>query len=299
MITRLGSWVPALLLCVAGATQAETVTLTREDLTLNANLEAAQENWKDGPVLLITHGTLGHGRMEIIATLQALFAEQGISSLAPTLSLGLDDRQGMYDCAAPHAHKHTDALDEIGLWRDWLKVQGVQDIVLVGHSRGGNQTAWFAAERPEPAVRGVVLIAPATWSGVATEADYRKRYGTDLASVLTQAQKRVEADQGGAWMEKTGFLYCADAKVQAQSFVSYYTPDRRLDTPSLLADIDVPVLVFAGSADDVVPDVAEKVGPLADGTRIRLQVIDGADHFFRDLYADEVVEATRAFIEAL
>lgn len=298
MIARLGSWM-LVLLCAAGAAQAENVTLKHGDLTLNANLEAAQENWQTGPVLLITHGTLGHGRMEIIAALQALFAEQGISSLAPTLSLGLSDRQGMYDCAAPHAHKHTDALDEIGLWRDWLKVQGVQEIVLAGHSRGGNQTAWFAAERPEPAVRGVVLIAPATWTEAAAEADYRKRYATDLATVLTRAQQLVEAGEGGAWMEKTGFLYCADAKVQAQSFASYYTPDQRLDTPSLLGDIEVPVLVFAGSTDDVVPDVAEKVEPMADGTRIRLEVIDGADHFFRDLYADEVVEATRAFIDAL
>lgn len=298
MNARLGSWMLALL-CAAGAAQAENVTLKHGDLTLNANLEAAQENWQEGPMLLVTHGTLGHGGMEIIATLQSLFAEQGISSLAPTLSLGLDDRRGMYDCAAPHAHKHTDALDEIGLWRDWLKVQGVQEIVLVGHSRGGNQTAWFAAERPEPAVRGVVLIAPATWSEAYAEADYRKRYSTDLATVLTRAQKLVESGKGETWMEKTGFLYCADAKVQAQSFVSYYTPDQRLDTPSLLADIEVPVLVFAGSADDVVPDVAEKVEPMADGQRIRLEVIDGADHFFRDLYADEVVEATRAFIDAL
>ncbi|MFA7592610.1 MAG: alpha/beta hydrolase [Thiohalobacteraceae bacterium] len=298
MMARLGSWILALV-CIAGTVQAENVQLQHGDLTLNANLAAAQEGWQDGPVLLITHGTLGHNGMEIIATLQDLFAEQAISSLAITLSLGLDDREGMYDCAVPHTHQHTDALDEIGLWRDWLKTQGVREIILVGHSRGGNQTAWFAAERPEPAVRGVVLIAPATWSEAAANAEYRQRYATELAAVLTSAQQRVDTGKGDTWLEPTGFLYCADAQVQARTFTSYYTPDHRLDTPILLGDIDVPVLVIAGSADEVVPDVAEKVGPLADGQRIRLEVIEGADHFFRDLYADDVVEAARSFIDTL
>jgi hypothetical protein len=30
--------------------------------------------------------------------------------------------------------------------------------------------------------------------------------------------------------------------------------------------------------------------------RIRLQVIDGADQFFRDLYADEVADAVQALL---
>ncbi len=36
-----------------------------------------------------------------------------------------------------------------------------------------------------------------------------------------------------------------------------------------------------------------------DGKHIRLVVIDGADHYFRDLYADELVEHAKAFIESL
>jgi pimeloyl-ACP methyl ester carboxylesterase len=278
---------------------AEEVKIEFSGLKLNANLEAAQEQWQDGPVLLITHGTLAHNGMEIIATLQGLFAEQGLSSLAINLSLGLDDRHGMYDCAVPHTHRHTDALDEIGVWLDWLKTQGVKQVVLVGHSRGGDQTAWFAAERPDPAVMGVMLVAPMTWSETYARSDYQKRFKSELAPVLKRAEDLVAAGKGAAWLEKTGFIYCPDAKVHAQAFMSYHAPDERLDTPGLLPRIKVPVLVFAGTEDDVVPDVAEKVAPLADGKHIRMQVIDGADHFFRDLYADEVVEHASAFIESL
>lgn len=286
---------------VAGPVSASTeeIKLEHAGLTLNANLESAQDKWQDGTVFLITHGTLAHNGMEIIATLQSLLAEQGLTSLAPTLSLGLDDRHGMYDCAVPHTHKHTDALDEIGVWLDWLKKQGVKKVILVGHSRGGNQTAWFAAERLDPVVKGVLLVAPMTSSEAYARADYQKRFDTDLGPVLKRAEDLVKAGKGSEWMEKTGFIYCPDAKVQAQAFVSYHAPEARLDTPTLLPRIKVPVLVIAGTDDEVVPDVAEKTTPQADDKRIRLEVIDGADHYFRDLYADELVEHARAFIESL
>lgn len=275
------------------------IKLEHAGLTLNANLVAAQDDWQDGTVVLVTHGTTGHYGMEIIATLQSLLAEQGLTSLAPNLSLGLDDRHGAYDCAVPHKHRHTDALDEIGVWVDWLKTKGVKDLVLLGHSRGGNQTAWFAAERPDPAVSGLVLVAPATWSEAYAKSDYRKRFATELDPLLKRAEALVAAGKGDEWMEDTDFLYCPEAKVQAQSFLSYHAPEPRMDTPSLLDDVEVPVLVIAGTEDEVVPDVAEKVEPYADGKRVRLEVIDGADHFFRDLNADELVEFVKAFVDGL
>lgn len=283
----------------AGHAGAEEIQLEHAGLTLNANLSPAQDAWQDGTVLLITHGTLAHNGMEIVTTLQGLLAEQGITSLAPTLSLDLDDRHGMYDCAVPHTHKHTDALDEIGVWLDWLKTQGAKNVVLVGHSRGGDQTAWFAAERLDPVIKGVLLVAPMTWSETYAQADYRKRFNTDLGPVLKRAENLVNAGKGSAWMEKTGFIYCPDAKVQAQAFVSYHAPEPRLDTPTLLSRIKVPVLIFAGTEDEVVPDIAEKATPQTDGERVRLVVIDGADHFFRDLYVDELVEHAKTFSEGL
>lgn len=43
----------------------------------------------------------------------------------------------------------------------------------------------------------------------------------------------------------------------------------------------------------------EIIGRLAYGTKIRLQVIDGADRYFRDRYADDMVEHAKVFIESL
>lgn len=247
-------------------------------------------------VVLLTHGTLAHNGMELIANLQKAMAERGVSSLAITLGLGIDKRQGMFDCAAPHRHRHEDAVEEIGAWLGWLKGEGAAKITLMGHSRGGNQTAWFAAERLDPAVKSVVLLAPATWSAKGRDAGYEKSYKKPLKPVLDRAAALVSSGKGGEMMQGVDFLYCPAAAVSAETFVSYYKSEPRMDTPALLPKIKVPVLVIAGSEDKVVEGLPEAVEPIADGEKVSLAVIDGADHFFLDLYAEDVAEMVASFV---
>ena len=287
----------ALLLALSGtAPGAEEVTLTHGGLTLNANLETTGADWQKGPVVLMTHGTLAHGRMEIMQSLQAALKDRGISSLAITLSLGLDNRHGMYECATPHTHKHNDAIGEIGAWLGWLQSQGVGKVALLGHSRGGNQTARFAVTHPDAPVTAVILIAPQTWSEDDAAADYEKRYDKELAPLVARGRQLDAEGKGDSLLDHVDFIYCADTTATAAAFVSYYAPDERMDTPHLIPEIQAPVLVVAGSEDDVVKDLVEKVQPLVDGQRVSLTLVDGADHFFRDLYADEVADAVQALV---
>jgi len=286
----------ALLLALGASAAAEEVTLPHGGLTLNANLETAGTDWKQGPVVLMTHGTLAHGRMEIMEGLQAALKDRGISSLSITLSLGLDKRRGMYDCATPHRHKHTDAVDEIGAWLGWLRSQGVAKVALLGHSRGGNQTARFAATHTDAPITAVILVAPQTWDQAYATEDYQKRYGKELGPLVKRARQLEVEGKGDTLLAHLDFVYCPDTSATAAAFVSYYAVDGRMDTPRLIPEIKVPVLVVAGSEDDTVKGLVEKVQPLADEQRVKLTVIDGADHFFRDLYADEVADAVQALL---
>lgn len=285
-----------LLFGSSSALLAEEVELKYKGLTLNANLESAGDTWPKGPVLLMTHGTLAHNGMEIMATLQELFAERGISSLAHTLSLGLDNREGMYDCAVPHRHLHSDAQDEIGAWLGWLKEQGAEKVFLLGHSRGGSQVAQFAVENQDPAVSGLILIAPQTLAPGEPGRDYAKRYKKDLAPLLAEAGAKVAAGEPQALMGPIDFVYCPDTQASAAAFVSYHSDDPNQDTPGLLPKVPVPALVFGGTVDKVNPKVIERIEPLADGSKIQLKVIEGADHFFRDLYAEELADAVQEFV---
>lgn len=289
---------PFLLLLFSFNLQAEEQKLQHEGLTVSANLEAASDDWQQGPVVLLTHGTLAHNRMEIVVTMQELLAERGITSLAINLSLGLSERTGMYDCTVPHTHKHTDALDEIGLWLNWLKEQGVKKVILAGHSRGGNQTAWFVAERDEAAIKKVILIAPQVWSEEKDSKGYQERYNQPLAPVLAKAQKLVAAGKANTMMKPVDFIYCADTSASAEAFVNYYTPDERMDTPTLIKQINKPVMVFIGSEDMVVKGLKEKMANISDKANLSYEIIDGADHFFLDLYAEEVADMSEEFIGA-
>jgi len=276
---------------------AEDVTLQGSSgLSLNANLELADGKTMADGIVLLTHGTLAHHKMEIIVALQDALKQRGISSLAPTLSLGVSNRTGMYDCAVPNTHKHSDALVEIGEWLSWAKQKGATDIVLAGHSRGGNQTAWFAAREPDEAVSKVVLIAPATYDAVKEAQAFEKNHNRVLKDALVEAKALVEAGKGGAMLKGMGVLYCPGADVTAASFVSYYQADDRMHTPNLMGMIGKPTLVIAGTEDTVVEGLIDATKPLSDAGKVELVVIDGADHFFRDLYAEDVADAIEAFI---
>lgn len=295
MMVRTISILILVLVVAAQGAYAEEVKLQQGQLILNANLDKA-EDWPAGPTVLITHGTLSHNKSEIMTALQELFLENGVSSLAINLGLGLNDRHGPYDCNTLHTHKHEEAVDEIGTWLGWLKKQDVTQVALLGHSRGGNQTAWFAAEHDDPVIKKVILVAPQTWSPEYAAQSYENNYGKPLAPILKNAESLVAAGKSKTAMENTDFIYCKDTTASAETVVSYYAPDPRKDTPYLLPKIKKPILVFAGTEDQVVKGLGEKLAPLAEAGDIELEVIDGADHFFRDLYVEDLVDRAVEFM---
>jgi pimeloyl-ACP methyl ester carboxylesterase len=277
---------------MAGVAAAGEVTLRHQGLTLNAEFDAGSPNPES--VVLITHGGLGHRGMELVGRLRELLRERGHASLAINLGLGLDDRHGMYDCKIPHRHRHADAAEEIGAWVDWLRRQGVKRVTLLGHSRGGAQTALYAAGRNDPLLHSVILLAPDTRESNDADA-YRRRHGKALAPVLDRARELVRAGKGGTVLEHTDFLHCADTSVSADTFVSYYGPDPRLDTAHSIPGIRRPLLLVLAGEDEIVVNNA-KFRSLADGARVQMRVIDGAGHFFLDLYADDAADAVLAFL---
>ncbi len=292
--TILAVW--SILAAGTGAAGERLVTASHDGLTLNGRLVTADGKGVQDGIVLFTHGTLARNGMELVRAVQAGLRERGVNSLAITLSLGLDKRTGMYDCTVPHRHKHEDALDEIGVWLDWLKAEGAGNVTLMGHSRGGNQTAWFAAERPSAAVKRAVLLAPAMWSAAHRDKRYQRSYKTPLAPILKRAAALAAEGRGGAMLKNTGFVYCPGAEVSAEAFLSYYKDEPRRHTPGLLPKISVPVLVIAGSQDRVVKGLPEAVRPLTDGGKVTLLVIEDSGHFFLDFFAKDVADAVAGFV---
>lgn len=276
---------------------ANEVTLPYKNLKLNADLTLAPGKTVADGVVLITHGTLAHRDMEMLVAMRNLLRDKGFNTLAINLSLGLDNRHGMYDCKTTHKHRNDDAAHEIGAWVGWLKSQGATRIALLGHSRGGAQTAHYAAEHDSPLVKAVVLMAPAVAEN-ASAAGYQQRYKKPLAPVLAKARKLVKQGKGDTVLTKTSFLSCPDATVTAASFASYYGQHPHSDTLALLPKITEPTLILWGDKDEVVTGLDKKMAGLMDGKRAQFKTIEGADHFFRDLYAEDAVDVITPFLKS-
>ena len=273
--------------------RAAPVSLEHEGLTLLGYYEPPPAG---APVVLMLHGTLAHGDMEIMSTLREVFAEEGWGALSVSLSFGEDRRTGMYPCDARHQHLAGDAAAELAAWRAWLNDRGVTRVVLLGHSRGALQMAAFAADAEPSAAEALVLVAPPAPPDGRQAERYRARFDDDLAARIRAAEALVAADRGDEVLTGVGFLYCDDARVTAASFLSYYGSAAPTDVRRFLQGSRLPVLVIAGSEDEISAGLPAVLGPVLSAPRQRLVEIDGADHFFRDLYAYDVVEAVQGFV---
>ena len=103
--------------------------------------------------------------------------------------------------------------------------------------------------------------------------------------------------KGTALLKHIDFLFCPQTTVTAEAFVSHYAAEPRFDTLALLKTVKPPTLVVVGSADEVVPDLAKLTKVIADDKRIYLKVVEGADHFFRDLYAEDLANVVIPFVK--
>ena len=79
-----------------GREKVQDVTTTIPGgLTLDGVLNLAHRRRLSDGVVVMTHGTFAHNRMRLMTDLQHLLGARGLSTLAITLSLGVDRRRGM------------------------------------------------------------------------------------------------------------------------------------------------------------------------------------------------------------
>ena len=262
---------------------ADPVQIKSAGLSLNGNLIPIEDKQKT--VFLIVHGTWAHGAMELPATLQGLLEDEGYASLAITLSLGVDNRQGFFDCKSPVVHGHEEAIEEIHAWYLFLREQGYSRVVVIAHSRGGAQAALYQQRYPQDQLVALALIAPMSWQKEFVLEAYQEKFDVDLNALLEQA-----AQNNTFLFSPPGILYCENTPVSPPAFISYYSEAPEKNTPRLLASATIPTFVYLGSKDPLSEGFA-KQQVLFDGkNKTSVVTIEGADHFFRDLYADELID---------
>jgi pimeloyl-ACP methyl ester carboxylesterase len=259
---------------------AEPVQLKSGQIRLNGNMELpAGKKAADG-IALILHGTFSHDKQETIAALQQNLKKHGVGSLAITLSLGVDNREGPRACGLLHDYALAGAEREIAAWLAWLRADGARSIDLIGFSRGGAQIAALAPKLTR--VGHVVLMAPAFATLDEEAAAYQKAFGHPLAEPLAEA-KKVPLQKFNA-----DFLLCKDAPVLGATFLDAYQEM----LPQLAAETGHPTLVVVAGKDEIVPDLGKKLP-----SQVQRVVIEGSGHFFPDLNGEDAAEAIAAFLK--
>lgn len=257
---------------------AESVSEQFKGRQVNASFVEIDEYDHSAPIFLILHGTWATQQQELVVAIQELLSDNDIPSLAPTLSLNRNDRKLFLSCDDTVTAGHDDNLDEIGFWIDWLKHKGFENIHVIAHSRGGAQMALFNTLGTH-SVQSQTLIAPMVFS-----------YDEQRLAV-TMGKKDDDI------LSNTSFLYCDEGTITVSAYRSYYDSTPAKHSPVILQTSSVKTFIFLGSEDPLTkPFLADfSLHQLPEGSSV--DVIDGSDHFFRDLYADEIIEALLEKIE--
>ncbi len=260
---------------------AKPLTLSFNKLVVNAEIIESKDKQK--PFFLILHGTLAWHGMELPNTIQQLLADEDYGSLAFTLSLGETNRSGFFDCTHPIISGHEDAQVEIEFWLNQLTKMGYQNIMLIGHSRGGAQMASFALENAEK-IKGAFLIAPLIWDKKQVHSSYQPVSKLDLIQQLERLKM-----QPNKILSNQNILHCKKATVSGKAFLSYYDELPEKNTPGLLKSITVPTKIYLGDSDPLTKGFVAQKALFSHNKMIKHIMIEDADHFFRDFAAEEVV----------
>ncbi len=271
---------------------AELVKIKFKNLTVNANLIHAED--KSQPFFLILHGTWAWHGMELIESTQILLEDEDVGSLALTLSLGVDNRSGFLGCPSPLEAIHQQSYEEVHLWYQYLYKLGYKNIILLSHSRGGSQAAAFASSYPDDKLSKIVLLAPLAWDKATVHKDYQKKTGKNLQQLLDQAN-RACLKKIAPLMKSVDVLYCKNQDVKPWSFLSYYSDDIERNTWDLIKNQTIPIDIFLGSEDPISTLFSDSIKGKKLPQNINLITIEGSDHFFRDLYLDEIIESVVDF----
>jgi esterase/lipase len=270
-----------LLIIIINISFASNVAIKHNGLMLNGNYEKAESNSKEKSIFLILHGTLAYNKMEIIANLQELLSENDFNSLAINLALGINNRSStMYNCDITHKHTQKDAVEEIDKWVKWLVKQGYKKIYLVGHSLGGNQIAWYYQSSKVKEIKSAILIAPAT---------YDKTKNKSLQKELKQAKKLLKQNKGDKVFKNINFIYCKNSSATARAIKGNYEYQSFFDTPNILKVTNKKTLVIIGTKDKILPNLINDMKKIKNPL-IKTITIKGADHFFMDLYLEDLTD---------
>ena len=182
-----------------------------------------------------------------------------------------------------------------------LRAEGVNSVVLIGHSMGGYMALAFA-ERHPPMVRGLCLFHSTAYADDAPKKEQRRQ---TIESMKTQGSapfiektipKMVAPDYSSADVQKLIGRYRnlpVDALMAGMEAIA-----GRPDRTHVLRDTPFPVLLVLGKQDQLIP--YDKTRTLADlSGRISVATMETSGHLSMIEQPDDALNALKSFVALL
>ena len=258
-------------------------------LVLNADLKS---NSQSDTIFILVHGTRGYKDMEIIKSLSQKIYDYGYSSLSINLSYDIDNRASEFlSCDRVHTHNEHTSIDEIVSWYRYLENQDYKNIYFIGHSRGAFNVIQAMAIINNKNIKAY-LLAPVIDTYLGTKNYYDQEHNLPYETLINNKDEFIISDR----YPSINFLFCENARVSSSTFRSYLDLSKNqtlypftFSIVDLLKDTNSMVTIFSGTDDEILLDSYKKLNQI-NQPNISHIIIDEADHFFRDIYLDDVID---------
>lgn len=275
----------ASLLLVSSQSYAQLVSEKLPSSGLHANAEYVKGDPKK-PAVLILHGFLVTNEFHTVVAMGKALQAMGVTTLSPTLTLGIDQRAESVRCQSIHTHTLENDIDELNAWVQWLKAQGHEKIILIGHSSGSVELLEYMNKYADSAISSVIFTSMFYLSG--------KELGSRQDDFVA-AQEMVQT--GKKRPRNYHLLFCkGDYTATPESFLSYAQLNRDYVLSSLKA-LKVPTFTIMGGADKRYQSVGRDWLKALEQANTRLIIVEGANHFFSSEYEFDLQDQIVAIVE--
>jgi pimeloyl-ACP methyl ester carboxylesterase len=236
------------------------------------------------PAVLVLHGFLTTHNFNTVMGISELLVDNGYTVLAPTMTLGINARQGGLSCDAIHTHTLEEDLEEITFWVNWLTRRSHQQIILIGHSSGSLELLAYLNDNPLAAVKKLIATSLVYADGFNPQALVKQQ--------ITEAQQRHR--QGDRTLQTYTLSYCRDNFLAPPYVYLSYTAWTQQRVLAALKHSPVPVTIIMGGEDERFKD--SWISGLQQ-TGAELIVIRGASHFFDSHHEFDLHDAILSLLE--
>ncbi len=236
------------------------------------------------PAILVLHGFLTTHNFNTVMSIAELLAENGNTVLAPTMTLGINARQGGLSCDAIHTHTLEGDLEEIAFWIDWLNNRGHKHIVLIGHSSGSLELLAYLNKNPHPAVKKLI----------ATSLVYADGFNATTLVEQQIAAAQQKHRQGDRSLQSYTLSYCRNNFLAPPYVYLSYTAWTRERVLTALKQSPVPVGIIMGGKDNRFQEVWVQE---LQQTGAEVLIIPGATHFFDSHHEFDLHDAILSQLE--